>query len=218
MAYKPITDQQLRLYMTDLQNHSQRTSAARAGFSERTARRFDADPTPPSKRKIIHGRTVTDPLEGYWENDLLPLLENDSALQAVTLLRHLQSEHPLTFPDDRIRRTLERRVRQWRALNGPERDIIFRQAPEPGHMAQSDFTRAEELGVMIAGQPFAHLLYHFVMVYSRWEHVGVVLGGESFSALAENLQQALWSLGGVPQNRRTDSLSFGGRKVPRTFR
>lgn len=213
MAYKPITDQQLRLYMTDPQNHSQRTSAARAGFSERSARRFDADPTPPSQRKIVHGRTVADPLEGYWEGDLLPLLEKDSALQAVTLLRHLQSEHPLAFPDDRIRRTLERRVRQWRALNGPERDIIFRQTPEPGYMAQSDFTHAEELAVTIAGQPFAHLLYHFVMAYSRWEHVGVVLGGESFTALAENLQQALWSLGGVPQNHRTDSLSAGFRNL-----
>ena len=101
------------------------TSAARAGFSERTARRFDADPTPPSQRKIVHGRTVADPIEGYWESELLPLLENDSALQAITLLRHLQSEHPLAFPDDRIRRTLERRVRQWRALNGPARQLII---------------------------------------------------------------------------------------------
>jgi len=213
LAYKPITDQQLRLYMTDLQNHSQRTAAARAGFSERTARRFDADPTSPSKRKIVHGRTVTDPLEGYWDADLLPLLKKDSALQAVTLLRHLQGLHPLAFPDDRIRRTLERRVRQWRALNGPERDIIFRQTPDPGYMAQSDFTHAEELEVTIAGQPFAHLLYHFVMVYSRWEHVGVVLGGESFTALAENLQQALWSLGGAPREHRTDSLSAAFRNL-----
>jgi len=69
--------------MTDLQNHSQRTAATRAGFSERTARRFDADPTPRSKRKIVHGRTVADPLEVDWENDLLPLLEKDSTLQAV---------------------------------------------------------------------------------------------------------------------------------------
>jgi hypothetical protein len=199
--------------MTDLKKHSQRTAAARAGFSERTARRFNLDPTPPSQRKIHHGRTVADPLEGFWENDLLPLLEKDSALQAVTLLRHLQSEHPVAFPDDRIRRTLERRVRQWRALNGPERDIIFRQTPEPGYMAQSDFTNADELQITIAGQPFPHLLYHFVMVYSRWEHVGVVLGGESFTALAENLQQALWSLGGVPQNHRTDSLSAAFRNL-----
>lgn len=213
MAYKPITDQQLRLYMSDLQKHSQRTSAARAGFSERTARRFDANPTLPSNRKIVHGRTVADPLEGYWEDDVLPLLERDSALQAVTLLRHLQGLHPLAFPDDRIRRTLERRVRQWRALNGPERDIIFRQTPEPGHMAQSDFTHAEELEVTIAGQAFAHLLYHFVMVYSRWEHVAVVLGGESFTALAENLQQALWFLGGAPQEHRTDSLSAAFRNL-----
>jgi plasmid stability protein len=201
------------MYMSDLQKHNQRTSAARAGFSERTARRFDADPTLPSNRKIVHGRTVTDPLEGYWDADLLPLLEKDSALQAVTLLRHLQGLHPLAFPDDRIRRTLERRVRQWRALNGPGRDIIFRQTPEPGLMAQSDFTHAEELEVTIAGQPFAHLLYHFVMVYSRWEHVGVVLGGESFTALAENLQQALWSLGGAPREHRTDSLSAAFRNL-----
>jgi len=213
LAYKPITDQQLRLYMSDLRYHSQRTSAARAGFSERTARRFDADPTLPSNRKIAHGRTVADPLEGFWEGDLLPLLERDSTLQAVTLLRHLQGLHPLAFPDDRIRRTLERRVRQWRALNGPERDIIFRQTPEPGRMAQSDFTHAEELGVTIAGRAFPHLLYHFVMVYSRWEHVGVVLGGESFTVLAENLQQALWSLGGAPREHRTDSLSAAFRNL-----
>jgi len=95
---------------------------------------FDADPTPPSKRKIVHGRTVKGPLEDYWENDLLPLLVKDSALQAVTLRHHLQSAHPLAFPDDRIRRTLERRVRQWRAVSGPECCIIFRQTPEPGYM------------------------------------------------------------------------------------
>jgi hypothetical protein len=34
-----------------------------------------------------------------------------------------------------------------------------------------------------------------------------VLGGESYVALAEGLQNALWSLGGVPQEHRTDNLS-----------
>lgn len=80
-------------------------------------------------------------------------------------------------------------------------------------MAQSDFTHTDDLGVRIAGQRFPHLLYHFVMVHSRWEHVGVVQGGESFTALAENLQQALWSLGGVPHNNRTDSLSAAFRNL-----
>ena len=93
----------------------------------------------------------------------LPILENDPAVQAVTLLRHLQMTDPDAFPDDRIRRTLERRVRDWRALHGEAKDVIFRQTPEPGCMALSDFTDADELGVTIAGEAFAHRLYHFVL-------------------------------------------------------
>ena len=109
---------------------------------------------------------------------------------------------PTRFPDDRVRRTLERRVRDWRALHGAPKDVIFRQSPEPGRMALSDFTDAGVLGVTIAGEPFAHRLYHFALAYSGWEHAAVVLGGESFTALAENLQNALWGLGGVPHEHR----------------
>jgi hypothetical protein len=210
---KPVTDQQVRAYMQDRLRHSQRAAAARAGFSERTARRIDADPRLPSQRRPERGRTVADPLAGVWEAVLLPILERDPAVQAVTLMRHLQLTDPDTFPDDRVRRTLERRVRDWRALHGPARDVIFRQTSEPGRMALSDFTDAAELGVTIAGAPLPHRLYHFVLAYSGWEHVGVVLGGESFTALAENLQTALWSLGGVPREHRTDSLSAAYRNL-----
>ena len=213
MPGKPVTDQQARLYMTDRLHHSQRAAAARAGFSERTARRIEADPRLPSQRKPTRGRTVPDPLEAVWEPVLMPILKRDPAVQAITLLRHLQLIKPEEFPDDRIRRTLERRVRDWRALHGPDRDVIFRQTPEPGRMALSDFTDAGELVVTIAGQPLAHRLYHFVLAYSGWEHAAVVLGGESFPALAENLQTALWILGGVPQEHRTDSLSAAYRNL-----
>lgn len=106
---------------------------------------------------------MPDPLAGVWESVLLPILERDPDLQAVTLLPHLQMIDRDSFPDDRIRRTLKRRVRNWRALHGAPRDIIFRQAPEPGRMALSDFTDAGELGVTIAREPFAHRLYHFVL-------------------------------------------------------
>jgi hypothetical protein len=212
---KPVTDQQVRLYMEERHRHSQRIAAARAGFSERTARRIDADPGLPSHRKAERGRTVPDPLAAVWQSVLLPILERDPAVQAVTLLRHLQETYPDDFPDDRIRRTLERRVRDWRVLYGPEREIIFRQRPEPGRMALSDFTDASALTVTIAGQPLSHRLYHFVLAYSSWEHAEVVLGGESFSALAENLQNALWSLGGVPREHRTDSLSAAYRNLDR---
>ena len=164
---------------------------------------FDADPTPPSQRKIVHGRTVTDPLEDYWETDLLPLLEKDSALQAISLLRHLQSAHPLAFPDDRIRRTLERRMRQWRALSGPERCIIFRQTPEPGYMGPFLRKRGPLHPCRRAGRddrrpavpaPALSLrdgLQPPKATLGGGQHVGVFLGGESFTALAENLQQAL---------------------------
>lgn len=213
MPGNPVTDQQVRVYMTDRLDYSQRIAAARAGFSERTARRIEADPRLPSQRKPARGRTVPDPLEAVWEPVLLPILQREPAVQAVTLLRHLQMTDPQAFPDDRVRRTLERRMRDWRALHGPERDVIFRQAPEPGRMALSDFTDARALGVTIGGQPLEHRLFHFVLAYSGWEHAGVVLGGESFTALAENLQGALWTLGGVPHEHRTDSLSAAYRNL-----
>ena len=213
MPGKPVTDQQVRVYMQERHRHSQRVAAARAGFSERTAHRIEADPRLPSQRKPERGRTVPDPLEAVWEPMLLPILERDPAVQAVTLMRHLQIADPEAFPDDRVRRTLERRVRDWRALHGAARDVIFRQTPEPGRMALSDFTDAAKLGVTIAGAPFPHRLFHFVMAYSGWEHAAVVLGGESFTALAENLQNALWTLGGVPREHRTDSLSAAYRNL-----
>jgi hypothetical protein len=194
-------------------HHNQRIAASRAGFSERTARRIEADPRLPSQRKPARGRTVPDPLAAVWEAVLVPILERDPGVQAVTLMRHLQLTDPEVFPDDRARRTLERRVRDWRALHGPERDVIFRQTPEPGRMALSDFTDAGALGVTIAGQPLEHRLYHFVLAYSGWEHAAVVLGGESFTALAQNLQNALWTLGGVPHEHRTDSLSAAYRNL-----
>ena len=213
MPGKPATDQQVRVYMNDRLHHSQRLAAARAGLSARTARRIDADPRLPSQRMPARGRTVPDPLEAVWDKVLVPILQRDSAVQAVALLRHLQITDPDRFPNDRVRRTLERRVREWRALHGPERDVIFRQTPEPGRMALSDFTDAGALGVTIAGMSLPHRLYHFVLAYSGWEHAAVVLGGESFTALAENLQTALWTLGGVPHEHRTDSLSAAYRNL-----
>ena len=62
------------------------------------------------------------------------------------------------------------------------------------------------LGVTIAGQPFDHMVYHFVLTCSNWETASICFS-ESFESLSEGLQQALWELGGVPQRHRTDRLS-----------
>jgi hypothetical protein len=56
---------------------------------------------------------------------------------------------------------------------------------------------------------------NFRLAYSGFAHAHVVLGDESFVALAEGLQNALWGLGGAPQEHRTDSLSAAFRNLDR---
>ena len=120
----------------------------------------------------------------------------------AALLRKLQDDHPDHFPDG-VLRTLQRHIRQWRALEGPPKEVFFPQDHLPGHRALSDFTATGELRVTIADLPFVHLLYHFVLAFSRWEHVEVVEGGESFEALSKGLQNALWQAGGAPREHRS---------------
>ncbi len=104
-------------------------------------------------------------------------------------------------------------MRAWRALSGPEQDMIFHQEHEPGRLGFSDFTDLGDLGVRIAGAALDHRLYHFRLAFSGFEHAEVVLGGESFMALAEGLQNVLWALGGVPKEHRSDSLSAAFRNL-----
>ena len=130
------------------------------------------------------------------------MLEAAPGIRAVAIFEEICRRHSELGPG--VRRTLERRIARWRALNGPNRDVIFRQEHPPGRMGLSDFTDMGGLGITIAGELFDHRLYHFRLAFS---HAHVVLGGESFVALAEGLQNALWALGGVPEQHRSDSLS-----------
>src|SRR5882724_4832654 len=139
------------------------------------------------------------------------MLKAAPGLRAIAVLEEIRRRHPEISPG--IRRTLERRMRGWRALHGPEQDIIFRQEHEPGRLGLSDFTDTSALGISIGGTAFGHRLYHFRLAFSGFEHAHVVLGGESFVALAEGLQNALWALGGVPKEHRSDSLSAAFRNL-----
>ena len=96
--------------------------------------------------------------------------------------------------------------------------MIFRQVHEPGRMGLSDFTDMADLGVTIAAGRLDHRLYHFRLVYSGFEHAHVILGGESYVALAEGLQNALWALGGSPREHRSDSLSAAFRNLDKDAR
>ena len=190
---------------------SPEAAAAKAGFSTASAYRIEADPRPPSQKRQARGRRRPDPLEPYWDAEVVPILKAAPGIRVIGVLQELRRRHPEIGGN--IRRTLERRIQGWRAIHGPEQDVIFRQEHEPGRLGLSDFTDAGGLGVMIAGEPLDHRLYHFRLAFSGFEHAHVVLGGESFTALAEGLQNALWALGSVPKEHRSDSLSAAFRNL-----
>ena len=192
-------------------NHSPTIAAAKAGFSASAAYRFEKDPRLPSQKKEPRGRRRLDPLAGVWESEVVAMLKAAPGLRPIAIFEELCRRHPELGAG--MRRTLERRIRAWRAVNGADREVIFRQEHPPGRMGQSDFTDMGDLGVTIAGLPLDHRLYHFRLPFSGFEHAHVVLGGESFVALAEGLQNALWSLGGVAEQHRSDSLSAAFRNL-----
>lgn len=147
---------------------------------------------------------------------MVPLLERDDkgVLQATTVIEVLQERHPGRFSDGQVR-TLQRRIRDWRALHGPAKEVFFEQVHEPGREAAIDFTHGTELGVTVGGQLFVHLLFEFVLSFCGWTWVGLALG-ETFEALSAGLQGALWDLGGVPEVIRSDNLSAATHELKRT--
>jgi hypothetical protein len=199
--------------MSFRQTHDTPVSAAKAGFSPASGYRIEDDPRLPSQKKVPRGRRRPDPLAEVWDGAIVPILKAAPGIRAIAVLEEIRRRHPEIGPG--IRRTLERRMRAWRALAGPEQDVIFRQEHEPGRLGLSDFTDTSALGIMIVGVVLEHRLYHFRLAFSGFEHAHVVLGGESFVALAEGLQNALWALGGVPLEHRSDSLSAAFRNLDR---
>jgi hypothetical protein len=191
--------------MTYRQSKDTTVAAAKSGFSRATGYRIEDDPRLPSQKKAPRGRRRPDPLAEVWDGEIVPILKAAPGIRAIAVLDEIRRRHPEISAC--IRRTLERRMRSWRALAGPEQDVIFRQEHEPGRCGLSDFTDTSVLGITVAGVVLGHRLYHFRLAFSGFEHAHVVLGGESFVALAEGLQNALWALGGAPREHRSDSLS-----------
>ncbi len=208
-----ITDQQVRKLRKFYQSSGRLgVAAARAGMSEPTARKFLRSQTLPSEHRLAERgwRTHADAFEEVWPA-VEELLKQNPGLQALTIFEHLQRTDPGKYQDGQLR-TLQRRIKVWRATAGPAREVFFAQRHTPGHLCESDFTNMSKLGVTIAGQQFDHLLYHFVLPYSNWE-TGTVCFSESFESLSDGFQNALWELGGVPNGHRTDQLSTAVHKM-----
>lgn len=207
MSGKPINSEQVKLYMRERnKGKTQEKAAAQCGFSERSGRRIDKGDLQSSGRKKRDWRTRPDPFAGVWESEIIPLLCKESQLTPKTLFERLQNDHPGEYPDSKLR-TFQRKVSKWKALYGADKEVMFRQHQIAGRMGLSDFTQLKQVQITIVGVIFHHLLYHFRLAFSGWCSVKVVHGGESYSAFAEGLQDALQRLGGTPQEHRSDSLS-----------
>lgn len=190
---------------------SQEKAALKAGMARSTARKYLSARTLPSE--MVQPRTYRtreDPFDEVWPS-VEALLESDAGFQAQTLFDWLQREHPGRFADGQLR-TLQRRVKEWRATKGPAKEVFFAQVHQPGKLCASDFTYMNDLCVTISGAPLQHLMYHFVLTYSNWEHVTLCYS-ESFEALSAGFQNALWALGKVPGRHRTDQLTAAVNQI-----
>ena len=207
-----VTDQQVRRLFKLIQTEKNFGIAAmKAGMDEKTARKYEKSGKLPSDLNSEHSwQTHKDAFEDVWDG-LKSMLEINPGLEAKTLFEDLQRRLPGRFADGQLR-TLQRRIKNWRALEGPPKEIFFTQRHTPGELAQSDYTRMTKLGITLNGIPFDHMVYHFVLTYSNWE-TGTVCFSESFESLSQGVQNALWELGGVPDKHRTDCLTTAVNKA-----
>ena len=207
-----VTDKQVRRLVREMKKGiAKSTAAGKAGMDEKTARKYMRENRLPSEIKAAHiWRTRIDPFREVWD-EVRGRLGADSGFEAKTLFENLQERYPGKFEPGQLR-SLQRKIKQWRAEEGPGKKVFFPQEHHPGVLSASDFTRMKSLGITICGILFDHLIYHFVLTYSNWE-TGAICFSESFESVSEGLQNALWELGGVPLEHRTDCLTAAVRNT-----
>jgi hypothetical protein len=210
---KPVSDAQARKLMEEMTKHGKVGLAAmKAGMDRKTARKYVAAGKLPSEMAAPRDwRTREDPFAEHW-SEVEALVRETPALEAKTLFEVLTTKYPDRYEAGQLR-TLQRRVRLWRATQGPDKAVTFAQQHRPGEAAQTDFTSTSELGITIAGQLFAHLLCVFVLPFSNWLWATVCLS-ESMAALRKGVQRALFQLGRVPRYHQTDNSTAATHRIP----
>jgi transposase InsO family protein len=192
----------------------------KAGVDRKTASKYLKTQEGPAERRTstpARARRRPDPLTGGLWEAALTWLEPTPELDAKTLFEHLLGEHrEWILAAGSALRTFQRRVKQWRELNGPPKEVYFPQVREPGKSLQFDWTRVKDrdFAVTIAGEPFEHLLTHAVLPYSNWEWA-VPCRSESGLSLKRGVQEALWELGGMPPELQTDQSSAATHQISR---
>lgn len=209
-----ITEQQYQRLMREYQKSGEVGQAAmKAGMHRQTARRYLGKKEGPKALRPAHTwRTRPDPLEAIWPS-AVKWLEETPEVELKALFEHLVALFPDQV-DGRALRTFQRRGADWLRRHGPPKEVFFAQKHEPGECLQTDWTKANELEVTIAGESFAHLLCHSVLPYSNWEWAVPCLS-ESGLSLKVGLQESLWELGAVPRFSQTDQSSTATHQLKR---
>ena len=221
-----VKDEQVRLMRKKrMTGKTLEAAASAAGMSERTARTWQRGALPSAKKTPREWRTRPDPFVDVWATQIEPLLigDEEGKLEAKTILEELCRRQPGEFELGQLR-TLQRRVRAWRAERGPEKEIYFPQEHPPGQMGSMDFTHCDELGVTIGGVAFLHMFFELVLAFSGLRFVQLAFS-ETFEALLSGLQAGFSSLKGIPKVLRLDNLSaathdlkkLGGRALTKRF-
>ncbi|WP_342226088.1 IS21 family transposase [Rickettsia endosymbiont of Urophora cardui] len=199
------TNNQVGILMQKIKKYNQIISAAKAGMSVKTARKYlRINKYPSELRTIRKYRTRKDPFVKHWD-EIESMLESAPELQATTILAYLTEKYHGNYNGKQLR-CLQKRLKQWRAAHGKDKTVIFLQNILPGKQSQSDWTNMNQLGICSGGQPYPHLLFHFMLPYSCWETFSIC-HSESFDTLASGFEKAVWELGGVLPEHRTDNLS-----------
>lgn len=204
--------------MDEMREHGKIGRAAmRAAMHRNTASKYLGHRKLPSElRSPRDWRTREDPIASEDWEEMVSRLRDASDLETKVLFEELLTRKPDCYHAGQLR-TFQRRVRQWRAAEGPPKEVFFPQEHRPGEAMQSDFTCANELRITIGGEAFPHLLGHSVLPYSNWQSA-IVCHSESMSAIKRAVQKALFGLGRVPEFHQTDhstaathDLKTGGR-------
>ena len=207
------TNAQVRKMMEEFSKHGKvGLAAVRSGMDRKTAAKYLAEDRLPSELRVSRDwRTREDPFAEHWEEIRVRLVDAPE-LEAKAVFEDLLRRYPERYEPGQLR-TLQRHVRQWRALEGPPKEVFFAQQHRPGEAMQTDFTWATELNVTINGEPFEHMLCHPVLPYSNWEWATICYS-ESLLALRAGVQAALFRLGRVPTFHQTDNSTAATHDLP----
>jgi transposase len=207
-----VTDQQvIKLRQETSMGQEIGRAALRAGMHRNTATKYLATTELPSERvQPRRWRTREDPLEEIWPAALV-VLEDAPEVEAKALFEHVTAGKEGSNDAGQLR-TFQRRVKEWRAREGPSKELFFPQVHQPGEAIQTDFTATKELGITIAGEPWPHLLCHTVLPYSDWSWA-TPCRSESMAALEGGIQTALARLGKAPEYCQTDNSTAATHRV-----